>query len=145
MRFRLGTLPVLACLLASPALPQSAAQGVTMPGYSPYLNLLRAGAPPGFNYYGLVRPEVQWRTAVGQLQQQTAFNRQEIADVEATAAIPPTGVVAGFQTQTVYFNNVGTQGGPAGFGAVAARPGVAGGPGGQLGGAPPRATGGGRR
>ena len=40
------------------------------PGYSPYLNLARQGNP-GVNYYGLVRPQVEFRNSVQQLQRTT--------------------------------------------------------------------------
>ena len=56
--------------------------GVTNPGYSPYLNLLRQGNPFYANYYGLVRPELDWRRSVLGLQYQTAANQQSIAGLE---------------------------------------------------------------
>jgi len=48
-------------------------------GYSPYLNLVRPGSP-GMNYYGLVRPEVEIRNNLQQLQRnatrlQSQFNQ----------------------------------------------------------------------
>ncbi len=38
------------------------------PTFSPYLNLLRSGNSTLFNYYGLVRPEVEFRAANQQFQ-----------------------------------------------------------------------------
>jgi hypothetical protein len=40
------------------------------PVVSPYLNLFRRGNSPGFNYFTLVRPELELRQSIGQLQQQ---------------------------------------------------------------------------
>jgi hypothetical protein len=38
--------------------------------FSPYLNLLRRGNSTAFNYYGLVRPELEFRGADSQFRQQ---------------------------------------------------------------------------
>jgi hypothetical protein len=38
--------------------------------FSPYLNLLRRGNSTAFNYYGLVRPELEFRGADNQFRQQ---------------------------------------------------------------------------
>src|SRR5262245_58747136 len=53
-----------------------------IPAYSPYLNLLRPGNPAFMNYYGLVRPELDFRAAVRGLQQQVTANRQTIGNLE---------------------------------------------------------------
>jgi hypothetical protein len=34
------------------------------PTVSPYLNLLRGGAPAGVNYYGLVRPQMYFQNSI---------------------------------------------------------------------------------
>src|SRR5438105_2383706 len=50
------------------------------PAYSPYLNLLRRDNPLGAagNYYGLVRPEINFRNSIGQLEtQQTTTSTQQ--------------------------------------------------------------------
>ncbi len=49
------------------------------PAYSPYLNLLRGGASPATNYFGLVRPQLDFRSGLLQLQQQTATLDQGFA------------------------------------------------------------------
>src|SRR5262249_1833684 len=80
----------LAALLALAALPAFAAaqapyrpgiSPITRPAFSPYLNLVRPGAPAGINYYGLVRPEVTFRNSIGTLQN----------DVDVNRALIPTG------------------------------------------------------
>ena len=40
------------------------------PAVSPYLNLLRGGSSAAINYYGLVRPAMQFQSAIQNLQQQ---------------------------------------------------------------------------
>jgi hypothetical protein len=89
------------------------------PRVSPYLNLLRGGATPGFNYVSLVQPDIQNRNSVQQLQTQALGAQQEIAGLEA-AAVPPTGHAFGFQNHLAYFNNLGSSG--AGNFGVAAAP-----------------------
>lgn len=56
------------------------------PTFSPYLNLLRGGNSTLFNYYGLVRPEVEFRSAnqqfqssLGQVDRQLRDSRREAA------------------------------------------------------------------
>src|SRR3954452_11090426 len=77
------------------------------PVYSPYLNLLRRDAPLVNNYYGLVRPEINFRNAIQQLdQQQTTIGGQQTA---LTEALTPTGHASRFMSQRRYFmNNGGT-------------------------------------
>jgi hypothetical protein len=41
------------------------------PGLSPYLNMLRPGASPAINYYGLVKPQMNTNQSIQQLQQYT--------------------------------------------------------------------------
>src|SRR5262245_21876578 len=41
------------------------------PVYSPYLNLNRSGGTLAQNYYGLVRPEIEFRNNVNQLRRDT--------------------------------------------------------------------------
>jgi hypothetical protein len=54
--------------------------GTPPPPYSPYLNLTRPGNLAN-NYYGLVRPEIQFRNSIQGLQTQYGNLRQDIADV----------------------------------------------------------------
>ena len=95
----------------------SAQTSIGRPVLSPYLNLLQAGQPPGVNLYGIVRPEIEFRSSIQRLQQQVQTNQQAI-DVQSTTALPTTGHFAGFMTQGVYFQSF--TGGAAGgsFGTV---------------------------
>src|SRR4051812_28113370 len=74
----------LLALAALPATASAQAAGgyspapINRPTFSPYLNLLRPGAPAGLNYYGLVRPEFAFRNNIGGLQTDVATNRQLI-------------------------------------------------------------------
>ncbi len=43
---------------------------LNQPAVSPYLNVLRGGAPPGVNYYNIVQPQLQFFSAINRLQQQ---------------------------------------------------------------------------
>jgi hypothetical protein len=88
------------------------------PVFSPYLNLLRGGNP-AFNYYGLVRPEMEWRNSVRSLQQQ-------INQLPGTLGVeePGAGLVTGhpiqFMSLSHYFPNApGSQRGASGRTAVA--------------------------
>jgi hypothetical protein len=77
------------------------------PAFSPYLNLLRTDINPAINYYGIVRPELAFSRTLQQVQAQQA-NLQQQQDLAATGGIglPPTGMGAGFMTQSKYFMNV---------------------------------------
>jgi hypothetical protein len=76
----------------------------TTPGYSPYLNLLRRDAPTFQQYYGLVRPEVEFRGAIGTLQRQEVLNQDEINGV-AASGLPATGHRTAFLNTGGYFLN----------------------------------------
>jgi hypothetical protein len=62
----------------------------TRPAVSPYINLVRPGAAPAINYYGIVRPEIAFRNSIGQLQSDVDANRQLI-----TTGRDAGGAVAG--------------------------------------------------
>jgi hypothetical protein len=83
------------------------------PTVSPYLNLLRAGNPTFLNYYGLVRPQLEFGVSIQRLQQQVGVAQQTATEAEAGARLPlpPTGRPVGFQTQYRYFQNLGALGG----------------------------------
>jgi hypothetical protein len=51
---------------------------VNQPVYSPYLNLLRSGSSPVNNYYGLVRPQIDFNQSIQNLQGQVTSNQQAI-------------------------------------------------------------------
>jgi hypothetical protein len=48
------------------------------PAFSPYLNLLRGGGSATLNYYGLVRPEMQFRQSLQNLSGDVAMNQQMV-------------------------------------------------------------------
>ncbi len=82
------------------------------PAYSPYLNLLRNGNPAYVNYYGLVRPEQDWRSQVYGLQAGVATNSAAISAVDAATGLPLTGHSTTFMNTSHYFLNRGGQGTP---------------------------------
>ncbi len=86
--------------------------GVLPPVYSPYLNLLRNNNPAYINYYGLVRPEIDFRNSIYGLQQGVATNATGIAGLDA-AGLPLTGHPTTFLNTSHYFLNRGGQGTPA--------------------------------
>src|SRR6266849_4481527 len=53
-----------------PTQPAGTPGNVNPPGASPYLNLLRSGSSQAVNYYGLVRPQTDFRNSIQGLQQQ---------------------------------------------------------------------------
>jgi hypothetical protein len=78
------------------------------PAVSPYTNLFRPGQPVGLNYYNLVRPDLDFRSSIQQLQQQNQAQQQAINDLQAPAGPVVTGHQAGFQTHRAYFQTVAT-------------------------------------
>jgi hypothetical protein len=91
------------------------------PAVSPYLNLLRPGNSPGVNYYGLVRPQNEFRNSLQGLGQQVSANRAMIDDLaeQPDASLPATG------HRVTYLNTRGYYPLSAGGGSRrAARPGV---------------------
>ena len=99
----------------------------TRPAFSPYLNIVRPGGSTAFNYYGLVRPEVAARNAIGTLQTDVDANRQLITTGTGGAAGAgplQTGHAAGFLNNGGYFlNATGGAGAVRGGAAPPARPG----------------------
>lgn len=71
------------------------------PTFSPYLNLLRRGNP-AVNYYGLVRPEVQSRAAIGQLQQSVQGLDSTIAEGQNASSLA-TGHPTQFQNLSHFY------------------------------------------
>lgn len=120
MRTRI--LPVAALLLATVALDAQAQTpfrpftppGPRSPAWSPYLNLFRRGNSAAFNYFSLVRPELEFRKNFGQIQQQFGQVQRKIdtaaQQTETPSQLPPTGHVAGFMTHSRYFMNLGGSG-----------------------------------
>lgn len=83
------------------------------PAVSPYINLIRGGSTAGVNYYGLVRPEVDFRNAIQQNQQQIAANQQSISDI--VVGPTATGHPARYMTHWGYFLNSGSGPGTANY------------------------------
>jgi hypothetical protein len=77
------------------------------PGYSPYLNLVRPGSP-GMNYYGLVRPEVEFRNNLQQLQRNTTRLQTEFS--QATGSDLSTGHPSAFMYFGGYYSGIGRGG-----------------------------------
>jgi hypothetical protein len=115
MRPKWSLLPAVVSLLGATFGAQALAQtparpgGIvptTTPAYSPYLNLLRPGSPTFQNYYGLVRPETEFRGAIGGLQRQEALTQDEVAS-GMTSGLPATGHRTTFLNTGGYFLNRG--------------------------------------
>src|SRR5947208_2204631 len=71
-RFGAAALALAVASAGAPARAQAPSFGVpNQPPVAPILNLNRLGAPPGVNYYNIVQPQVQFQSAISQLQQQT--------------------------------------------------------------------------
>jgi hypothetical protein len=69
------------------------------------LNLLRPGSSPAINYYGLVRPEQEFRFSYQSLQQQSLAFQQNLANVETNATQLITGNRGQFLNYSRYFMN----------------------------------------
>jgi hypothetical protein len=109
------------------------------------LNLLRRDNPGYLNYYGLVRPQQDFRQAVVGLRQDVAANQAAIQTATGPDGVllPTTGHRSFFMNTAGYFQSLGGAAGPGGLtpGLGATRP-VAGG-GVAAGGRPMPAGGGG--
>jgi hypothetical protein len=83
------------------------------PVVSPYINLNRQGSSPGVNYYGIVRPELNYQNSINQLQVQQAATEQQLqsAQQQQAAGLPVTGHPTGFQTHHRFFRTSGARGG----------------------------------
>jgi hypothetical protein len=81
-----------------------------IPTYSPYLNLTRRGGTAGQNYFGLVRPELDFRQNLQALNQQVTYNQQAIAEI-GNQPLPATGHTILFNNTSHYFGNLTGPGG----------------------------------
>jgi len=113
------SLSVLTALGSGQVIAQSP---IARPPVSPYLNLLRQGSSSANNYYNRVRPQVDFRSSLQQLQQQAVT--QQTAGVAEQAGLPVTGHRSSFFSEGRYYLNnfsggVGGGGGVAGFGLPA--------------------------
>ncbi|HEY7330495.1 MAG TPA: hypothetical protein VH592_22835 [Gemmataceae bacterium] len=93
-------------------------QNPSGPAVSPYLNLMRVGAPLGVNYYDLVRPQIQLRSDVANLQQNQAALFRGLSNGGAADSAVTTGHIAMFGNTSHYF--------PAQGGGVSAGGGLSG-------------------
>jgi hypothetical protein len=94
--------------------------GLPKPVVSPYLDLLRRGGSPAFNYLTLVRPELDTQKALGQLNTQILqATSPQVAGHAYEGDTTTTGHPFGFQTQRRYFMNFGS-GGSSGGGRASA-------------------------
>jgi hypothetical protein len=74
------------------------------PAVSPFLNLFRPGTNPAINYYGLVRPEIEFRGSIAGLQQQVGtLGAATTLEAQAAAPLPTTGHSVAFGNYGGYF------------------------------------------
>jgi hypothetical protein len=92
--------------------------GITNPPYSPYLNLLRPGGSTLQNYYGLVRPELDFRGGIGGLQQGLATTNQALGGLQYASGLLTTGHPTQFLNTGGYFLSSGTAGAGGGRGGA---------------------------
>jgi hypothetical protein len=108
-----------ACLLAFGGQQGYAQTGVARPGagqmgtpaYSPYLNINRGGASPSQNYFGVVRPQLDFQATAQSLQQQIATSGQSAGGLDTAAPLAPTGHTTRFLSTGRYFLSFGGSGG----------------------------------
>jgi hypothetical protein len=91
--------------------PATTPNPYSRPAYSPFLNLLRPG-DPAINYYGLVRPQQQFRAGLFQSQVQNASLQQSVSSLEQTQGVLITGNRGTFLNYSRYFLNNGVSGAP---------------------------------
>src|SRR5262245_48744940 len=90
------------------------------PAVSPYLNLLNRGAPAAINYYGLVRPQMEFRNSLYGIAQQQALGQQGISDLESS--LDTSGHRSLFMNHQKYFMNLGVTAAPQGGRPAIPRP-----------------------
>jgi hypothetical protein len=78
------------------------------PAVSPYLNLFNGGTNPAINYFGIIRPQIEFRNSLLQMQQQIAMGEQSTSDLATTLGMVTTGHPSFFMSHRKYFQNVGT-------------------------------------
>ncbi|MBA4064124.1 MAG: hypothetical protein C0501_10505 [Isosphaera sp.] len=120
---------VLLAVLAGPAAAQPPIPGgprqPQRPAFSPYLNLFRPGASVTQNYFGLVRPEIQARQAIQDLNRNVLMNQEMIQSLDDSitglSELPQTGFVPQFGARGPfstgggpYFSTGPGSGGPVG-------------------------------
>jgi hypothetical protein len=103
--------------LAQPMVPG----GGQRPAVSPYINLLRGNNNinnAALGYYGIVRPEQQFRQQASQFQQQLSMTNQNLNSLASGEGEPTliTGKGATFMNYSHYFNNINGAGGAGSYG-----------------------------
>ncbi len=112
---------------AGTAAAQPPVVGAPRPAYSPYLNLTRPGGTLAQNYYGLVRPEQQFRQSIQNLQGVASANQQAIGDIQAGGTgLPTTGHPTQFMNYGGYFLSNAPTGRASGGPQTVNRPGATG-------------------
>jgi hypothetical protein len=92
----------------APPPPPGGAYYSRPPAFSPYLNLLRGGGSSALNYYGLVRPEMQFRQSIQNLSGDVATNQQMVDSLGAQMiGQSATGHPTQFMNLGGYFMNSG--------------------------------------
>lgn len=110
-----------AVLLAAESASAQPTAPTRRPAFSPFLNLNRAGGSPTLNYYGLVRPEIQARQSIQNLQGAVGANQQAIGNLQTEITeLPGTGHASSFQTHRSYFLTGGASGSGTGGGGTSA-------------------------
>ena len=111
LRMGLPTVAVLLSIAGGASAQSGIVPATSRPAVSPYLNLLRPGNSPGVNYYGLVRPQLEFQNGLRNLQQQVQTNETAIAGLNK-AILPTTGHTSTFlNTGGYYSGGAGTNGG----------------------------------
>jgi hypothetical protein len=97
---------------------------INRPTFSPYLNLLGGFGSPAINYYGLVRPQMQFMQQQAQIQQQLNMQTQAIQAQNTAIAnglvdplLPVTGRGATFGYYSHYYPTLASRGGAGVLGA----------------------------
>lgn len=109
----LGALATASAAWSQPPYYQQTAQPYSRPVLSPYLNILN-GPNAAVSYFGIVRPQLDMRNSLQQLQQQVAVDEQALANAQNGQAVtvPATGHTVQFMNYGNHFMRVGA---PAGF------------------------------
>jgi hypothetical protein len=100
--------------ILSASVETASAQGPTgsvpnnPPAYSPYLNLTRRGNSAAANYFGLVRPELDFRRALRGPQLVGPTQMNMIQEADARTGLPVTGHAAVFMNTGGYFLSNGS-------------------------------------
>lgn len=92
------------------------------PAVSPYLNLMRPGTPGGINYFNLVQPQMQFQSAISNLQQNQLAMIPGPTMGNTPGGLVTTGHSVSFGNYARYFPGAtggGGLGGVGGFGGGA--------------------------